>query len=101
MEDYDPISDRLATLTLKGKFSKFVIVQCYFPTSQYPDQDVIDLYDQIQEIIDRTPKRDHLIVMGDSKVGGLHTTYPSAIGKLISGNYNSRGEILVKLNRTG
>ena len=98
MEDYDPISDRLATLSLQGKFSKIVIVQCYFPTSQYPDQDVIDLYDQIQEIIDRTPKRDHLIVMGDfnSKVGGLHTTYPSAIGKHTSGNYNSRGEILAK-----
>ena len=98
VEDYDPISDRLATLSLQGKFSKIVIVQCYFPTSQYPDQDVIDLYDQIQEIIDRTPKRDHLIVMGDfnSKVGGLHTTYPSAIGKHTSGNYNSRGEILAK-----
>ena len=98
VEDYDPISERPAILTLQGKFSKIVIVQCYFPTSQYPDQDVIDLYDQIQVIIDRTPKRDHLIVMGDfnSKVGGLHTTYPSAIGKHTSGNYNSRGEILAK-----
>ena len=64
-------------------------------TEQYPDQDAIDLYDQIQEIIDRTPKRDHLIVMGDfnSKVGGLHTTYPSAIVKHTSVNYNCRGEI--------
>ena len=98
VNDYDPISDRLAVLKLNGKFSKINIIQCYFPTTKHPDEEVIKLYDQIQDIVDATPKRDHLIVMGDfnSKVGGLHTTYPSAIGKHTIGSFNTRGELLAK-----
>ena len=93
VEVYDPISDRLAVLTLKGKFANFVLVQCYFPTLQHPDDEVDELYDKVQEIISNVPKRDHLIIMGDfnSKVGGLNDTFPSAIGKHTIGKYNVRG----------
>ena len=98
VDDFNPISDRLAVLTVKGKFSRFIIIQCYFPTSEHPDEEVDTLYDQIQEIINTVPKRDHLIVMGDfnSKVGGLHTSYGSAIGKHTTGTHNARGLRLAK-----
>ena len=96
--DYDPISDRLAVLKLNGKFSKIVIVQTYFPTSEHPDEEVNQLYDQIQDIINKTSKRDHLIIMGDfnPKVGNLNTNYPKAIGTHTIGQHNSRGESLAK-----
>ena len=50
VEDYQPISDRLAMLTVKTKFSKIFFIQCYFPTSTYPDEDISDMYDQIETI---------------------------------------------------
>ena len=65
LEDYQPISDRLALLTLKGKFSRLVFIQCYFPTSSHPDEEILELYDNVQSIINDIPKRDHLFIMGD------------------------------------
>ena len=53
IEDYQPISDRLALLSIKTKFSKITFIQCYFPTSSYPDEDIINIYDQIEELIKR------------------------------------------------
>ena len=98
IDDYDPISDRLATLKLKGKFSNIILIQVYFPTTQHPNEDVLELYDQIQQIMDKTPKRDNLFVMGDfnSKIGGFNNTYPKAIGKFTIGHHNARGELLAK-----
>ena len=55
VEDYQPISDRLAMLTVKTKFSKIFFIQCYFPTSTYPDEDISDMYDQIETILKNIP----------------------------------------------
>ena len=98
VDDYQPISDRLAVLTLQSKFSKIVFIQCYFPTSTYPDEDITDMYDQIETIIKNVPRRDHLFIMGDfnCKVGNLHVNYPDAIGKHTVGQANERGELLAE-----
>ena len=98
LQDYQPISDRLALLTLKGKFSRLVFIQCYFPTSSHPDEEILELYDNIQSIINDIPKRDHLFIMGDfnCKLGQLHNTFPSAIGKHTLSTANSRGELLAQ-----
>ena len=96
IDDYEPISDRLAILKIQGKFSKIIIIQVYFPTTSHPDTEVLGIYDQIQQIIDKIPKRDHIFVMGDfnCKVGGLNTTYPKAIGKHTPGASNARDRLL-------
>ena len=53
IDNYEPISDRLALLPIRTKFSKITFIQCYFPTSSYPDKDMINMYDQIEELIKR------------------------------------------------
>ena len=96
ISDYNSISDRLAVLTLQGKENKIHLIQVYFPTTTHPDEDVDKLYDQIQNIIDNTPKRDFLFIMGDfnARVGGLHNIYPKCVGKHTIGTANDRGERL-------
>ena len=46
------------------------IVQAYVPTSDY-DDNKIEFYEQLQDVIDQTPKKDILVVQGDwnAKVG--------------------------------
>ena len=90
VDDYRPISDRLAVLTLKTKFSNIVFIQCYFPTSKSSDEDIYDMYDQIENIVKDIPRRYHLFIMGDfnCKVGNLHIDYPDAIGKDTVGKGN-------------
>ena len=47
------------------------IIQVYAPTSGHDDSEVDHFYQQLQETIDKTPKKDILVVQGDwnAKVG--------------------------------
>jgi len=94
--EYQGISDRLAILKLQGKENKIVLIQVYFPTTSHPDEEVEQLYKQIQELLDKIPNRDFVFIMGDfnARVGGLHTTYPNIIGKHTIGSSTDRGERL-------
>ena len=96
IDKYEPISDRLAVLSLKTKFCNIVFLQCYFPTTDYPDEDIMEMYEEIEEIIRLVPKRDDLYVMGDfnCKVGDLHINYPEAVGKHTTGQSNTRANFL-------
>ena len=46
-------------------------VQAYAPTSDYDDNEIEEFYDQLQNVIDQTLKKDILVVQGDwnAKVG--------------------------------
>ena len=94
--DFKDISDRLALLALQGKDNKIFFIQVYFPTLSHPDEEVDELYDQVQKLIDAIPSRHTLFIMGDfnARVGGLNTSYPSSIGKHTIGSSNKRGERL-------
>ena len=67
-----------------------VLIQVYFPTTSYSDDEFYKIYDEIQGIIDKVPKKDHLFI-----VGNLHSSYPSCIGKHTIGTCNNRGLRLV------
>ena len=66
-----PVSSRLITIRLRAVPFNITIVQAYAPTSQYDDSEIEEFYDQLQNVIDRTPKKDILVVQGDwnAKVG--------------------------------
>ena len=40
-------------------------IQAYVPMSDYYDNDIEKLYDQLQIVIDQTPKKDILVVQGE------------------------------------
>ncbi|KAK2189385.1 hypothetical protein NP493_108g04017 [Ridgeia piscesae] len=66
-----PISSRLITIRLRATPFNITITQAYAPTSDYDDDDVEDFYEQLQEVLDQTPKKDILVVQGDwnAKIG--------------------------------
>ena len=65
-----PVSSRLITIRLRAVPFNITKVQTYAPTSDY-DGNKIEFYDQLQNVIDQTPKKDILVVQGDwnAKVG--------------------------------
>ena len=91
-----PMSDRLSVLKIRTKTSKIIIIQVYFPTTQYPDDEVEELYNKIQNIIDQTPIRDTLIISGDfnAKVGGLKDSHQGIVGHHTTSTANERGKTL-------
>ena len=66
-----PVSSRPTTIRPKAATFNITIVQAYAPTSDYDDNEIEDFFDQLQNVIDQTPKKDILVVQGDwnAKVG--------------------------------
>ena len=58
-------SSRLITISLRATPFNITIIQAYVPTSDCDDDDVEDFYEQLQEILDQTPKKDIQVVQGD------------------------------------
>ena len=59
-----PVSSRLITICLKALPFNITIIQAYAPTD-FDDDDIEDFYDQLQEALDHTSKKDVLVVQGD------------------------------------
>ena len=66
-----PISSRIIAIRLRAKPLKITIIQVYAPTTDYDDEQIEQLYNQIQTVIDKVNKKDTLIIQGDwnAKVG--------------------------------
>ena len=70
---YNPISDRILLVCLKGTAQNITIIQVYAPTSALPQEERENFYNILQTEIDNTDKSDQLLVMGDfnSKMGRI------------------------------
>ena len=62
----NPVSERIISIRVASKPFNTTIIQVYVPTCYYEDQVVEEFNDNLEEtIINKTPKKDILIVMGD------------------------------------
>ena len=58
--DCCPISNRLITIRLRAKPFNITIIQAYAPTSAYSNEDVEVFYEELQKVLNKTPKKDIL-----------------------------------------
>ena len=66
-----PVSSRLILIRPRAAPFNITIIQVYAPSSGHDDSEVDHFYLQLQETIDKTQKKEILVVHGDwkSKVG--------------------------------
>ena len=62
--EYRPVPSKFITISLRAVPFNITIVQAYTPTSNFDDNGIEELYDQLQDAIDQTPK-DILVLQGD------------------------------------
>ena len=89
-----PVSSRLITIRLRAAPFGITIVQAYTPTLDYDDNKIEEFYDQLQNVIDHTPKKDILVVQGhwNVKVGkGACENWQSICGPFCNDDTNERG----------
>ena len=89
-----PVSSRLISIRLRAAPFNITIIQAYAPTSDYHDDAVEDSYDQLQEVLDQTPKKDILVVQGDwnAKVGeDACKNWKGTCGRYCNAEMNERG----------
>ena len=65
------VSCRIITIRIRASPFNITIIQAYAPTSDYDDTDIEAFYEQLQQVIDETPRKYILIVQRDwnAKVG--------------------------------
>jgi len=60
-----PVSSRHISIRVSAKPQNLIIIQVYASTSDYDDDQIEEFYEQLKNVISKTPKNDILIVEGD------------------------------------
>uniref|UniRef100_A0A0L8I5N8 Endonuclease/exonuclease/phosphatase domain-containing protein n=1 Tax=Octopus bimaculoides TaxID=37653 RepID=A0A0L8I5N8_OCTBM len=73
--EWEPVSDRIITARFEYGFQQVSIIMCYASTNNAQENTKELLYSQLQTVVDRIPRTDMLILMGDmnAKVGKQQT----------------------------
>ena len=90
----------VALVELRAAPFNITIIQVYAPTSGHDDSEVDHFYQQLQETIDQTPKKDILVVQGDwnAKVGkDEQADWGEVCGPYCNVETNERGLRLLEL----
>ena len=78
---YNLKNDRMISVHYQGKPFNITVIQAYGPTSNAEEADVEQFYEDLQDLLELTPKKDALSIIGawNAKVGSQET--PGVTGK--------------------
>ena len=68
-------NDSMISVPFQGKPFNITVIQVYAPTSNAEEAEVEPFYEDLQDLLELTPKRDVLFIIGDwnAKVGSQET----------------------------
>ena len=94
----------MISVHFQGKPFIITVIQVYAPTSNAEEAEVEWFYEDLQKLLEPTPKKDVFFIIGDwnAKVGSQET--PGVTGKFGLGVWNEAGQRLISVlprKRTG
>ena len=86
----------MVSVHFQGKPFNSMVIQAYTPTSNMEEAEVERFYEDLQDLLELTPKNDVLFITGDwnAKVGSQET--PRVTGKFGLGIWNEAGQRLLE-----
>ena len=89
-------NERMFSVHFQGKPFNITVIQAYAPTSNAEETEVEWFYEDLQDLLELTTKKDILFTIGDwnAKVGGQET--PGVTGKFGLGIQNEAGQRLIE-----
>ena len=86
----------MTSVCFQGKPFNNMVIQAYAPTSNAEEAEVERLYEDLQDLLELTPKKDVLFIIGDwnAKVGSQDA--PGVTGKFGLGIRNEAGQRLME-----
>ena len=86
----------MISVRFQGKPFNITVMQAYAPTSNAEEAEVEWFYEDLQDILELTPQKDVLFIIGDwnAEVGSQET--PGATGKFGLGIWNEAGQRLIE-----
>ena len=90
-------NDRMISLHFQSKPFNITVIQVYALTSNAEEAEVESFYEDLQDLLELTPKKDVLFIIGDwnAKVGSQET--PGVTGKFGLGIPNEAGQRLIRV----
>jgi hypothetical protein len=92
-------SDRLVMVKVQAEPTDLVIIQVYMPTTGHDDEEVDNVYEELENIIDEQKGNDNVVIMGDWNAVVGEGKDQHEIGDYGLGLRNERGEKLVNFCR--
>ena len=88
-------NQRMISVHFQGKPFNVTVIQVYAPTSNAEEAEVERFYEDRQDLLELTPKKDVLFIIGDwnAKVGSQET--PGITGKFGLGMQNEAGQRII------
>jgi exonuclease III len=62
---FEPYNERLCKLRIKGKYNNITLINVYAPTEDHTEETKEHFYDNLQYLLDKIPKNDTVIILGD------------------------------------
>ena len=89
-------NDRMISVCFQGKPFNITVIQVYAPTSNAEEAEVERFYEDLQDLLELTPPKNILFIIGDwnAKVGSQET--PGITGKFGLGIQNKAGQRLIE-----
>ena len=86
----------MISVRFQGKPFNITVIQVYAPTSNAEEAEVEQFYEDLQDLLELTPKKDVLFIIGDwnAKVGSQET--PGVTGRFGLGIRNEAGQRLIE-----
>ena len=87
---------QMISVHFQGKAFNITVIQVYAPTSNTKEAEIDQFYEDLQDLLKLTPKKDVLFIIGDwnAKVGSQET--PGVTGKFGLGVQNQAGQRLTE-----
>ena len=86
----------MISVHLQGKPFNITVIQVYAPTSNAEEAEVEWFYEDLQDLLELTPKKDVLFIIGDWNAKVENQEIPGVTGKFGLGVQNEAGQRLTE-----
>ena len=84
----------MISVHFQGKPFNITVIQVYAPTSNAEEAEVEQFYEDLQDLLELTPKKDVLLIIGDWNAKVARQEIPGVTGKFGLGVQNEAGHRL-------
>ena len=85
-------NDRMISVRFQGKSFNIMVIQVCAPTSNTEEAEVEWLYEDLQDLLELTPKKDVIFIIGDWNTKVESQEIPGVTGKFGLGIRNEQGK---------
>ena len=92
---FEPYNERLCKLRIQGNYNNIMLINVYAPTEDHTEETKEQFYDNLQYLLDKTPKTDIIILSDVNAQLGKERLYNEMTGQhTLHEETNRNGELL-------